>query len=50
MSRQRVPRRKRSLSDHQKQIRAWTALSVVIGFLFAAAILWFVNRSSFGRP
>jgi hypothetical protein len=47
MAYNRVPRKKRSLSDHQKQIRAWTGLSVVIGFLFAVAVLWFVNRQSF---
>jgi hypothetical protein len=47
MSDHRIHSKKRSLSPHQKQIRAWTALSVVVGFLFAAAVLWLVNRQSF---
>jgi len=40
-----VRRRKPVLSDHQKQIRFLTGLSVVISFLFAAGIFWLVNGS-----
>jgi hypothetical protein len=47
MSDQRVPINKRSLSPHQKQMRAWTGLSVFVGFLFAVVVLWLVNRQSF---
>jgi hypothetical protein len=44
MAHHRVHLRKRSLSLHQKQIRLLTVLSVVVGLLFAAAVLWLVNR------
>jgi hypothetical protein len=28
-------------------MRAWTGLSVFVGFLFAVVVLWLVNRQSF---
>ena len=42
-----VHRRKRTLSDHEKKIRLLTGLSMLISFLFAAAIFLLVNRQSF---
>jgi len=42
-----IRRRKPAPSAHQKQIRFLTGLSMLIGFLFAAAIFWLVNQASF---
>jgi hypothetical protein len=35
------------LSGHQKQIRFFTRLSVVICTLFAVALFWLLSRNSF---
>jgi hypothetical protein len=45
MQNQTFRRRKPVPSAHQKQIRFFTGLCAVIGFLFAAGIFWLVNRS-----
>jgi len=40
-------RKKPILSAHQKQMRLFTGLSILIAFLFIFAIFWFLNRASF---
>jgi hypothetical protein len=40
-------RRKPCLSEHQKQIRFFTGLSVGICTLFAVVFFWLVSRLSF---
>jgi hypothetical protein len=47
MAYQTTRRRKPVLSEHQKQIRFFTRLSVVLCALFALALLWLLNRTSF---
>lgn len=47
MSNRVVRRRKPVLSEHQKQIRFFTRLSLVICCLFTFAFFWFLNRPSF---
>jgi len=47
MAHQTTRRRKPVLSDHQKQIRFFTRLSVVICSLFAVALFWLLSRTSF---
>ena len=37
-------RRKRSLSQHQKQMRFLTGLAIGVGMLLAAIVLWAINR------
>ncbi len=38
------PRRKRSLSTYQKQIRFLTVLAVVLGLAVFAGLIYWINR------
>jgi hypothetical protein len=42
-----IRRRKRSLSEHQKQIRFWTGLSMTMSVLLFAVFFWYLNRQDF---
>jgi hypothetical protein len=47
MGNYRTSRGKRSLSAHQKQIRFFVRLSVVICTLLVAVLFWLLSRPSF---
>ncbi|MDR3460397.1 MAG: hypothetical protein P4N60_23455 [Verrucomicrobiae bacterium] len=47
MSNQVAPRRKRSLSAHQKQMRFFTGLALTGCAVLAAALFWYLNRPGF---
>jgi len=43
-------RHKPNLSEHQKQIRFFTRLSLVVAVALAVLVFWLLNRSSFDAP
>jgi len=47
MSRYLLAPRKRSLSAHQKQIRFFTRLAMVICSLLALVVFWLLSRPSY---
>lgn len=47
MSNHANPSRKRALSDHQKQMRFFTGLAIIVSFLIMGVLFWLVNRPVF---
>jgi hypothetical protein len=50
MPHQAIRRRKPALTGHQKQIRFFTRVSVVLCSLLTFAVFWLVNRMGPGSP